>query len=58
MKKLQYIVERMKEPSTWRGLIAIACLAGYQVSPEQAELIIEVGVGLYGAINIFRKEKK
>lgn len=48
----------MKEPSTWRGLIAIACLAGYQVSPEQAELIIEVGVGLYGAINIFRKEKK
>jgi len=58
MKALKNIIDKMKEPSTWRGLIAIACLAGYQVSPEQAELIIEVGVGLYGAINIFRKEKK
>lgn len=58
MKALKNIMDKMKEPSTWRGLIAIACLAGYQVSPEQAELIIEVGVGLYGAINIFRKEKK
>lgn len=58
MKKLQYIVERMKEPSTWRGLIAIATLAGYAISPEQVELIISTGVGLYGCINIFRKEKK
>lgn len=58
MKALKNIIDKMKEPSTWRGLIAIACLAGYQVSPEQAELIIEVGVGLYGAINIFRKENK
>ncbi len=58
MKKLQYIVERMKEPSTWRGLIAIATLAGYSISPEQGELIISTGVGLYSIINIFRKEKK
>jgi len=58
MKALKDFVERMKEPSTWRGLIALATLAGYSISPEQGELIISTGVGLYSIINIFRKEKK
>ena len=58
MKALKDFVERMKEPSTWRGFIALAALIGIKVTPDQANTIVEVGLGLYSIINIFRKEKK
>ncbi|MGR9035874.1 MAG: hypothetical protein ACU83O_04705 [Gammaproteobacteria bacterium] len=35
-----YLLERFREPSTWRGLLLIATALGMQISPELALGII------------------
>ena len=55
MKK--YIVDRLKEQSTWRGLVLLATAAGIPVAPAQAEAIIAFGMAIVGAINVFSVEK-
>lgn len=56
--KLQYILDRLKEQSTWRGIILIATAIGAKVEPDQAEAIIASGIAIVGLINVFRREKK
>ena len=43
---MAYILNRLKEASTWRGIILVATAAGAHWSPESQEAIITVGVGL------------
>lgn len=45
-----YLIRRMREPSTWRGLILAATSAGVLISSAVAEDIIAVGVGLAGIL--------
>ena len=47
---MAYILNRLKEASTWRGIILVATAAGAHWSPESPATIITVGVGLAGAI--------
>jgi hypothetical protein len=54
MKKL--ILERLKQESTWRGLIQLAIACGVGINPSQAASIITVGVSVVGAINVFKKD--
>jgi hypothetical protein len=54
----QYIIDRLKEQSTWRGLVLLATAAGIPVAPAQAEAIIAVGMAIVGAINVFTADKK
>lgn len=47
-----YLIARLKEPSTWRGLVLIATACGAVLSPDQREAIVTGGllvVGLIGA---------
>jgi hypothetical protein len=53
-----YILERAKEPSTWRGLIMVLTSAGLVVSPDLAAAIVSVGTGLAGLVGIFTTDKK
>ena len=53
---LSAIVDRFKQESTWRGLIAIATASGIQFNPEYSEAIIATGLFLIGTIN-FAKNK-
>lgn len=55
---MRYILDRLKEPSTWRGLISLVAIFGIKIAPEQAETIMTAGVSIYSAINILRKEQK
>lgn len=50
------IMTKLKQESTWRGLITVATLIGWQVHPDQANAIITAGVSLVGAINIFKND--
>lgn len=52
---MSYVLDRLKESSTWRGLILIAAAAGLKLHPEQADAIVAAGLALAGAINVFRK---
>jgi hypothetical protein len=49
------IIEKLKEESTWRGLIAIAMACGLQLDPELQHSILVVGLALMGIINIKSK---
>lgn len=53
-----YILERLKEASTWRGIIALISITGVALKPEQADAFIATGIALAGLINVFRKEDK
>lgn len=54
---MEWILRRFKEPSTWRGLIFLATIAGMNVTPEQTDKIITAAVAVIGLIEVFRKEK-
>ena len=48
------ILDRLKQESTWRGLIALAAVFGVNVSPEPelAVKIASVAMGIIGLINV------
>jgi len=58
MKIVNYILDRLAENSTWRGLVFVASAAGITLVPDQANAIAAAGMAVVGAINVFRKEKK
>lgn len=53
----EYIAERLKEPSTWRGLVLIATACGVPIAPELGEAIITIGLAIAGGIGIVAKDK-
>ncbi len=53
---LDYILNRLSEPSTWRGLFLVATAAGVNVSPEQANAIMTLGLGGVGLIGAATKD--
>ena len=54
---MKYILDRLKEPSSWRGLVMIATAFGVSVNPELIDSIIAVGTGLAGVIGFVFKDK-
>lgn len=46
----RYIIERLKESSTWRGIVMLVSAAGVALSPEMQEAIIVTGLGVSGLI--------
>ena len=55
---MTYLLARLKEPSTWRGLAVLATAAGVQMSPEQIAAIVPVGLAVAGAIGAFFPDRK
>ena len=52
-----YILERAKEPSSWRGLLLLLTAIGIPVAPELADAIIAVGLALAGLIGVATPDK-
>lgn len=50
---LDYIINKLEEPSTWRGLVWIITAFGVVLSPEQTEAIVTFGMTLAGLIAVF-----
>lgn len=55
---LKFIVGRLKERSTWLGIIAIITAAGVGISPEQAEAIAAAGAAIAGVVAVFTADSK
>lgn len=55
---MNWIIERLQEKTTWRGIIAAATALGMALSPELKEAIIIAGIGLVGLIEAISKEQK
>ena len=53
---MKTLLNKLKQESTWRGIIVIAAGFGVQFSPELQEAIILAAVGLVGLINIIKND--
>lgn len=53
---MKYIIERMQEPSTWRGLIMVLTSLGLAIKPELVTPIITAGTGIAGLVGVFTKD--
>lgn len=60
MKQLiiSYILNRLREASTWRGIIMLVAGGWATQHPEQAEAIIPIAIAVAGAIGTFLPDKK
>lgn len=52
---IQYLLERAKEPSTWRGVVLLATAAGVNIAPEMVNAIVTFGIGLAGLLGVATK---
>jgi hypothetical protein len=50
-----YILERAKEPSTWRGVLLFLTAIGVPIAPQLADNIVTVGLGLAGIVGMVTK---
>lgn len=54
---MSFIFNRLREPSTWSGLAAVAVSLGLGVPPGTIEAVTQIGVGLFGLAGIFLPER-
>jgi hypothetical protein len=54
---MQYLVARLKEPSTFAGLAALLAAFGVQVEPGILQAVIAVLTGIAGLASVFLGEK-
>ena len=52
---MSYFLDRIREESTWRGLLALATAVGVKLRPELQESIIAAGMAGIGLINVLRR---
>ena len=57
IKPMKMMIEKLTEPSTIRGIIALLGAFGITVQPEYHEHIIAAVLALIGIINVWRKER-
>lgn len=55
---MNYIIERLKEASTWRGIVAILTGFGVHLNPDQQGAIVALGLAVIGAVGAFTPDKK
>ena len=55
---MQRVLKRVSEPSTWRGLILLLSAVGISFSPEMADHIVNVGLGLAGLVGVFTSDRE
>lgn len=53
---MNWIINRLKEKTTWRGIVAAFTALGVSINPEQAAAIVSLGVAIAGAFEVFFKE--
>lgn len=55
---MDWIISRLKERSTWMGLIGLISAAGVGIAPELQEAIIGVGLSLVALVAVVTKDLK
>lgn len=53
---LQYLLDRLKEPSTWRGAVWLITVTLATGEPESAEEIAKAGATIAGAMGILLRD--
>jgi hypothetical protein len=53
---IAYILARLGEASTYRGIFALLTALGISMNPEQASAITATGLALIGMVNVLKKD--
>jgi len=53
-----YILDRVREPSTWRGAILFLTAIGVPIAPALSEAIVTAGLGLAGLIGMLTSDHR
>jgi hypothetical protein len=53
-----YLVERLREFSTWRGVAALAATGGVLIAPEQLDAVYKTFIAVLGLTAVFSPSKK
>ena len=56
-KTVNWVVNRCKEASTWRGLIWLLTACGMSISPEMAGYIATAGMALAGLVGVLSSDQ-
>jgi hypothetical protein len=51
------LLQRMQEPSTWRGLVMIVTSLGIAINPALIAPLIAAGTGIAGLVGVFAADK-
>ena len=54
---LNWIKDRLQEPSTYQGITGLLATIGYAMNPEMLEFIITTAVGFISIIQMSKSEK-
>jgi hypothetical protein len=54
----QYILDRVREPSTWRGAILFLTAIGVPIAPQLADAIVTAGLGIAGLVGILTPDRR
>ena len=54
----EYIVARLKEPSTWRGIILLLTACGIPIAPGMEAAVTAVGLALAGGVGVVAPDKR
>ena len=54
---MNWLIARLCEPSSWRGIILLLTVCGMKLEPDQQEAIIAAGLAIVGLIGVFTKDK-
>lgn len=52
---MNWIIEQLKQPSTWRGITMLITSLGIVIKPELMEQIVVAGTGVAGLIGVLFK---
>jgi len=53
----QYILDRAREPSTWRGAILFLTAIGVPIAPAMADAVVTAGLGIAGLLGMLTRDK-
>lgn len=55
---MNWLKNRLKERSTWLGLLALATIAGLELTDAQKELVVTIGTALGALVMTFTADPK
>ena len=54
---MKYLLDRLGEASTWRGIIMLLTALGVSIKPELQESIVSTGLAIAGFVGVVTKDK-
>ena len=55
-QSLSYLLDRAREPSSWRGVIWLLTACGVSVAPDTATAIMTAGASAAGLIGVLTRD--